>query len=177
MVNDLNSQEQVSQSQGTTQSNTQLQVTTEQFFNFFPFFNNSTFYPVSIVETYLKIALNFVPAERWGETWAYGVSLVCAHLLTIYRMTMTNIQQGGDGNVVGVVTSLSAPGVSKGINVDIGSVENGAFWNTTTFGRQYLTFVRLFGFGATQLGAGFAFGFFGIPTIIYGDKWVLPVLI
>ena len=165
------------QTEQNANQSTTGQVTTEQFFSFFSFFNNPQYYPPAIVETYLKLALNFVPADRWGETWAYGVSLVCAHLLTIYRMSMNDIAKGGSGNVVGVVTSVSAIGVSKGINVDIGSIENGGFWNTTQFGRQYLTFVRLFGFGVKQLGVGFAFGFFDIPTTVYGGKWILPIIV
>ena len=149
-------------------------ITQQQLFEFFPFLENTQNYPQASVQAYLSIAGNFVDQNIWGSVWSYGVALVTAHLLTIIRLTNEDIAKGGSGNVVGVVTSVSAIGVSKGINVDMGAVEDGGFWNTTQFGREYLSLAKLFGMGCAQLGTEFTAQFMGIP-IYFSGQWFIPL--
>lgn len=118
----------------------------------FPEFVSKAIYPDSQVNFYLRVAEKLLPECRWGEMLPYAIELFVAHHLAIGRQ---NEQAAGVGAIPGAV---KGPATSKAVDkvsvaYDAGSValDDGGFWNLTTYGIRFLQLARLFGAGGVQL--------------------------
>ena len=142
-------------------------VTREQFLSMFPEFGNEAFFPVVLVTTWLQQSANFVNASRWCDAYVLGVCLYTAHQLALSRRNMVEGQGSGLLGNVGVVSSKSVGGVSKGYDTATGKIEEAGFFNLTTYGQQFYRLACIFGSGGAQLGTGFSY--IGVWGINLGD--------
>ena len=132
-------------------------VTREQFLSLFPEFGDEAFFPVVLVTTWLQQSANFVNASRWCEAYELGVCLYTAHQLALSRRNMVEGQGSGLLGNVGVVSSKSVGGVSKGYDTATGKIDEAGFFNLTTYGQQFYRLACIFGSGGAQLGTGFSY--------------------
>lgn len=142
-------------------------VTREQFLSLFPEFGDEAFFPVVLVTTWLQQSANFVNATRWCDAYELGVCLYTAHQLALSRRNMVEGQGSGLLGNVGVVSSKSVGGVSKGYDTATGKIDEAGFFNLTTYGQQFYRLACIFGSGGAQLGTGFSY--IGVWGINLGD--------
>lgn len=119
-----------------------------RFREFFPEFTESA-YPDQRVLLYLDIGKALVSADKWGDTYAYGVSLVAAHHLSLAGKV------GADGkvdaNFDAQIASKSVGSVSVSYSVPVGAQNNTSVFASTGYGREYLSLVKVFGSGVINL--------------------------
>lgn len=119
----------------------------------FPEFGQERFADFT-VSLHLRIAQSTVSRDAWGETWGYGVCLVAAH-----RLALGQDAANEDGSVNtspdAAVASRSVGGVSVSYNATAGVSAMtdviDAYWQSTSYGRQYVALCRLFGAGCICL--------------------------
>lgn len=118
----------------------------------FPEFADPQVYPDPQVAFYIRVAEKLLPECRWGEMLPYAIELFVAHHLAIGRQNEQAASVGATpGAVKGPATSKAVDKVS--VSYDAGSValDDGGFWNLTTYGIRFLQLARLFGAGGVQL--------------------------
>lgn len=118
----------------------------------FPEFSDQLIYPDSQVDFYLRVAEKLLPECRWGEMLPYAIELFVAHHLAIGRQNDLASSVGAiPGAVKGPTTSKAVDKVSVGYDAGSVALEDGGFWNLTTYGIRFLQLARLFGAGGVQL--------------------------
>jgi hypothetical protein len=118
----------------------------------FPEFSDSTAYPDSQVTFWIGIATRLINADRWGDLTDFGIELLVAHNLVLWKQASKAAAGGGvPGLASGVTASKAVADVSVGYDTSVASVEDGGNYNLTTYGTRYLEFVSLFGAGGIQL--------------------------
>lgn len=101
-----------------------------------------------VYSEYKVIANGKVFKSVWGDEWNLGMSLCIAHYLVLYARkasvsgTLGNALSGiaAQGNSDGLLTSWSVGEVSKSYDYSNTLIDDGpdsAFWNNTSFGREY----------------------------------------
>jgi hypothetical protein len=127
-------------------------MTPDQFRADFPEFANTTKYPDSMVNLWLKVSTSLVNSARWEELTDIGIELLTAHHLTIASRDATAGAAGGSGGgISGPVASKSVDKVSVSYNTAATMYEGEAFFNMTGYGIRYLSMARMFGAGGVQL--------------------------
>ena len=130
-------------------------VTVAQFRAILPAFGDATKYPDASVQFNLDLATDSLNPQYWGARLTYGIVYYAAHYLALNGAAVTD----SDGNVVGttasmlvqgIVTSRSVGSMSKSVDVSMGSVDGGGSFNTTNYGREYLTLLSSVGIGPIQ---------------------------
>lgn len=130
-----------------------MSVTPETFRQQFEAFADPNTYKDLDIETYASIALMFMNADRWGTALDYGTSLFIAHHLVLQTRDIAAVAAGGiPGGVQGVLTAKSVDKVAASYDVKSVTIENGDFWNMTTFGIRFLHYARMMGAGPIQIG-------------------------
>jgi len=118
----------------------------------FPEFADTTVYPTGTIDFYLGIGRSLLNADRWGETLDYGLELFTAHHLAIVAKDRAAAAGGGaPGAMQGVLTSKTVDKVSASYDSASISLENGGFWNMTSYGLRFLRLARMMGAGGYQL--------------------------
>jgi hypothetical protein len=118
----------------------------------FPEFADTTKYPDSVVAFWLDLAEALLPVCRWGTIWPKAVELFTAHHLVIAaRNKQTEAAGGTPGAVSGPMTAKAVDKVSASYDASAVTIEDGAFWNLSTYGIEFLYFARMFGAGGVQL--------------------------
>lgn len=118
----------------------------------FPEFADTTAYPDAEVTFFSGLAEQLLPECRWGSVWPYAVALFTAHQLVIARRNQqTGAAGGAPGGVSGPMTSKAVDKVSVSYDAAAVTLEDGGFWNMTTYGIQLLQLARMFGAGGVQL--------------------------
>lgn len=118
----------------------------------FPEFSDTTKYPDSAVNLWMSLAINVLPPDRWRDYLNIGIELFVAHNLTVAAGNQQTAAAGGaGGQVKGPVNSKSVDKVSVGYDSGAVSLEDGGFFNLTTYGIQLLQLARMIGTGGFQL--------------------------
>lgn len=129
-------------------------MTLAEFRAAYPEFNDTAKYPDAVVSRYLTLATSLLNPCAWGDQLDLGIGLFAAHYLVTYARAMAAAAAGvgsGVGAVNGPINSKSVDKVSVAYDIGAVAIEDGGFWNSTSYGIQYLTFARMFGAWAIQL--------------------------
>lgn len=81
---------------------------------------------------------------RWGGLYKRGHSLYIAHLLSL-----ATLQQAGNAGALDTPSQQSVDQVSASFSVYQPTNSNEAFFNGTSYGREYLNLLRSVGIGGT----------------------------
>jgi len=109
-------------------------------------------YPNATIDFWLVVAGKLLRADVWQDMLDQATELFVCHQLTVARRNVAAAAGGGiPGQGVGVLTSKAVDKVSAGYDVSNISLTNGAYWNLSTYGIQFLQLARLFGAGGVQL--------------------------
>lgn len=126
-----------------------MQELIKDFRVMFPEFSAGV-YTDAMVEQYLTMAKSFVNACTFGELYTRALFLVTAHYLAMASANRADADGtvSGDGGQLG--TSKTVGPVSISYSTPAGFDSTDAF-SATSYGRDYLSLVRLFGVGCVQL--------------------------
>lgn len=116
----------------------------------FPAYKDTIKFPPAQVAFYIALGYKLHNADRWGDLLDFGVMLWVAHSLSLDAQGMG---AGVAGTVRGVVTSMSADGLSW--SRDIGSAVDpqAGHWNLSTYGLRWRSLVNMMGAGPLYVGA------------------------
>jgi hypothetical protein len=118
----------------------------------FPEFADTTAYPDTQVNFWIGIASKLVSLDRWADLTDFGIELLVAHNLVLWKQSAIAVAAGAiPGQSSGVVSAKAVADVSKSYDTTVASVEGGGNYNLTTYGTRYLEFVSIFGAGGYQL--------------------------
>ncbi|WP_427183534.1 DUF4054 domain-containing protein [Bordetella bronchialis] len=118
----------------------------------FPEFADETAYPDAEVTFFSGLAEQLLPECRWGTVWTYAVELFTAHQLVVARRNQQTAGAGGaPGAVSGPTTAKAVDKVSVSYDAAAVTLEDGGFWNMSSYGIQLLQLARMFGAGGIQL--------------------------
>lgn len=123
-----------------------------QFRQDFPEFADTTKYPDSAVNLWLALASKTLAEDRWCDYLDIGTELFVAHNLALAAGNQLAASTGGaPGQIKGPVTSKSVDKVSVGYDSGAVALQDGGFFNLTTYGIQFLQYARMVGTGGIQL--------------------------
>ena len=123
-----------------------------QFRQDFPEFADTTKYPDSSVNLWLTLAGKTLAEDRWCDYLDIGTELFVAHNLALAAVNQLFASVGGaPGQIKGPVTSKSVDKVSVGYDSGAVALQDGGFFNLTTYGIQFLQYARMVGTGGIQL--------------------------
>lgn len=118
----------------------------------FPEFTNPGLYPDAMVSAWITVATSLVNADRWMELTNLGIQLVTAHHLTLGARDQNAAAIGGvPGIMTGPTNAKSVDKVSTSYDTAAATLEDGGFWNLTSYGVRYLSLARMFGAGGMQI--------------------------
>lgn len=118
----------------------------------FPEFADETRYKDSAVNFWLGIAEKTLPPDRWCDYLDVGLELFVAHNLALADQRLAAAEVGGTpGQVKGPMTSKAVDKVSAGYDSGAVTLDDGGFFNLTTYGIQFLQLARMIGSGGIQL--------------------------
>jgi hypothetical protein len=129
-----------------------MAVTAAQFRQDFPEFAETARYPDAQVAFWLSLADSQLSEQRWGSLHERGVELYAAHHLVVSaRQTETAAKGGAPGAVSGPATAKAVDKVSASYDTGAVTLDQGAFWNMSVYGIQFLWWARMMGAGGIQL--------------------------
>lgn len=118
----------------------------------FPEFNSTELYPTAQVEFWGNFCAQQLPPDIWKSAWTMGVSLYLAHELTLSRQNAAAAAIGGTpGQQGGVATQKTVGSVSVQYDAQSMSEKDAGWWNLTTYGKQFIRLVRIYGTRCVQL--------------------------
>ncbi len=129
----------------------------DDFFYYFPEFiqgddTEQKRYPDQTILSFIKIGIEFVNIDLWGDNWKWGVCLFAAHELVI------SINQNENGNATpgltnGVIASKSVGSVSKSYDTGNACYSDAGYYNLTSYGQRYWIWSKRYGrlLGGLQL--------------------------
>lgn len=124
----------------------------ETFRQQFPEFSDPELYSNAVLDFWSGVAGALVNVDRWAQLYDHGVSLVLAHHLVIADRNRAASEAGGTpGEVKGPLNSRTVDKVTNSWNSGAVSEEKAGFWNSTTYGQQYIRMARMIGAGGLQL--------------------------
>ena len=128
-------------------------ITAAIFRQNFPEFADVTRYPNAQVDFWLGYADKLLyDVCRWSDMRDYGIQLVVAHQLTLWRRSMDAAGAGGTpGGTAGAASSKAVGGVSVSYDTGAALLENGGYWNLTVYGIQFWQLALIVGLGGFQL--------------------------
>jgi hypothetical protein len=130
-----------------------MTITAAQLRQDFPEFASAETYPDPAIAFWLNVAVITLPADRWDTLLPVGTELFVAHHLVLAAQAADDVAIGATpGDVTGPVTSKAVDKVSVSYDVGNVSLENGGFWNLSTYGIRFLQLARMIGAGPVQLG-------------------------
>ena len=81
-----------------------------------------------------------------------GIELVTAHHLVIALRDQTAAAVGGvPGVMTGPTSAKAVDKVSTSYDTSAATLDNGGFWNLTSYGARYLSLARMMGAGGLQV--------------------------
>ncbi len=133
-----------------------MSVTSTTFRQDLPEFKDPSTYPDAMVNRYITLGVAFQNQYRWDPAIIdYGTELFVAHNCVLDARNIAASGAGGiPGTVQGVQTSKSVDKVAVSYDVERVTLEDGAFWNMTTYGVRFLQLSRQYGSGGVQIGTG-----------------------
>lgn len=110
--------------------------------------------PDALILFNLDLATNSLPAEVWGDRLDAGTSFYAAHYIALALQRAAAVARGSSpgmaGAATGIVTSKAVGGVSKSMDVRLGTTEGGGSFNLTQYGQALLTLASTVAVGAAQ---------------------------
>lgn len=118
----------------------------------FPEFSDLGKYPDAMLTFWASIATLQVNVCRWGVMATTGIFLYVAHEITLQAQSINAAGIGGTpGASSGPVNSKAVGSVSVSYDTQQIAEKDGGWWNSTSYGRQFLRLARIFGSGVVQL--------------------------
>lgn len=122
----------------------------------FPEFADGTAYPDSTISFFIALAGKLLNPDRWYDLLDYATELYVAHNLVLSSRNVLTSEGGGiPGMVMGPQRSKTVDDVIVSYDTSAITLDNGGFWNLTTYGVQLLQLIRMAGSGGYQVGACF----------------------
>lgn len=130
-----------------------MTVTIASFRENFPEFADTAKYSDTQVTFWLGYATRLLySVDRWSDMLDDGIQLVMAHQLTLAaRNAAAAVAGGAPGAVQGAAASKAVGGVSVSYDTTAGLLQDGGYWNLTTYGIQFWQLAMLVGTGGFQL--------------------------
>lgn len=131
-----------------------MAVTNADFRANFPEFADVSKYPEAQVTFWRTYAENLLmpSACRWSNMLDYAIQLVMAHQLALAGRNAAAAAAGGaPGAVQGAASSKSVGGVSVSYDTTGALLQDGGYWNLTTYGIQFWQLAMSVGTGGFQL--------------------------
>lgn len=126
-----------------------MTVDAAKFRTDFPELSDTAKYPESVITFWLGVGVNLLPADRWDTLIDTGLELFTAHHVVIAAR-----EAGGTpGAVTGPHSAEAVDKVSYSTDTQAVTLTDGAFWNMTSYGIQFLQLARMIGSGGIQVGA------------------------
>ncbi len=105
-----------------------------------------------MVEFWVDFISRQIDVCIWKQSWNVGVSLYLAHELTLMGQNGKTAKVGGTpGLQGGVATSKTVGSVTVQYDAQTMSEKDAGYWNLTSYGKQFIRLVRVFGAGCRQL--------------------------
>lgn len=127
-----------------------MSVDAAKFRSDFPELSDTAKYPEAVITFWLGVGVNLLPADRWDSMLDFGLELFTAHHVVIASREST----GTPGAVTGPHSAEAVDKVSYSMDTQAVTLTDGAFWNMTSYGIQFLQLARMMGAGGIQVGAG-----------------------
>ena len=127
-------------------------MTPAKFREDFPEFDDTARYPDASVSFWLTVSASLVNECRWGVLTDQGIELCTAHHLVLAARDEQAASVGGiPGQMTGPLASKAVDKVSASYDTGAATIDDGGFWNLTTYGVRYLTLAKMMGAGGIQL--------------------------
>lgn len=122
------------------------------FRNQFPEFSDKVKYPAPMITLWSTFASAQVNQNAWGTQYTLGVSLYTAHELVMasQNVAASNVD-GTPGQQGGIAQTKTIGSVTVGYDAATSNEKDAAYWNLSTYGKQFIRLCRIFGAGAIQL--------------------------
>lgn len=118
----------------------------------FPEFADTTVYPTPQIEFWVAVAEQQVVKNIWGKMWYLGVNLYVAHEITLASQNTKAAKVGGSpGQQGGIANTKTVGSATIGFDAATSTEKDAGYWNLTTYGKQFIRLVRIFGAGCIQL--------------------------
>lgn len=117
----------------------------------FPEFSDTAKFPDAQVNYWASVAQCATSEKVFGCMYKNVLYLYIAHTLSIaYKNGINPVP----GQGLGLTSSKTVGSVSVSYDTQSISEVGGGYWNETSYGREYLRLVRLFGTGGRQVPTG-----------------------
>lgn len=126
-----------------------MSLTPTQFRTDFPEFSDVVKYPDATITFWVGVGVISLPEDRWDTLYTQGLELFTAHHIVIAARE----NAGNTGAVTGPHSAEAVDKVSYSTDTQAVSLTDGAFWNMTSYGIQFLQLARMIGAGGIQIGA------------------------
>lgn len=131
-----------------------MTLSTSDFRAIFPEFADPAAVSDTLIAFNLTLAYDSLNPIAWGDRLDAGAGFYAAHYVAMALQRAAafarGVSFGSAGVISGVVTSKSVGGVSKSMDVSMGSTDGGGSFNTTSYGREYLDLLGTVGIGVMQ---------------------------
>lgn len=118
----------------------------------FPEFADLVVYPTPQIEFWATVAEAQVLKNVWGVLWTQGVNLYVAHEIVLAAQNINASKVGGSpGQQGGIAQTKTIGSVTVGYDAQTSNEKDAGYWNLTTYGKQFIRLVRIFGAGCIQL--------------------------
>ena len=118
----------------------------------FPEFSDTVKYPSPMINMWSAFATAQVNPNAWGTQVNLGISLYTAHECVLAAQNVTAAQVGGSpGQQGGIAQTKTVGSVTVGYDAQTSNEKDAAYWNLTTYGKQFIRLCRIFGAGCIQL--------------------------
>jgi hypothetical protein len=109
-------------------------------------------YPDAQVTFWSNLGELLVNECKWDTMKPFGVSLFTAHHLVIAKANLDASTSGSlPGQTSGPTASKAVGSVSISYDTNAGLEKDAGHWNLTSYGKQFIHLLRMFGAGAVQL--------------------------
>lgn len=141
----------------------------------YPEFGDTNAFPESSLTYWINLATSYINPARWLDQTGIGIELFAAHNLTLEARAMADTVRGGaPGQSKGVISSVSADGVSVSYDTASALDPKAEHWNLTIYGTRFWNLMKIAGAGPIQVGtAGFLSG--TVPGLSFGGPWPGPL--
>ncbi|MCK4883534.1 MAG: DUF4054 domain-containing protein [Candidatus Diapherotrites archaeon] len=129
-----------------------MAFTTAQFRLDFPEFADDTKYTDSMVSFWSGLGLKLISESNFDDVYDEAISLFTAHNLAIQAGNISASAGGGAvGGLSGAIGSKSVGSASISYDTASSMEPDAGHWNTTTYGKQFISLMRLYGGGGLHV--------------------------
>lgn len=119
----------------------------------YPQFANDTVYTDNMCTYWSTLAEKLHSPARFGDVYTNIIELYTAHCITLQAGEIAVANNGGfPAGMAGAVTSKRVGNVSVNYDQQYSFENNGGWFNSTMYGRQYLQLAKMYGKGGMMAG-------------------------